>query len=120
LKLTPQGKVLWEARLGGSENDLGHDIVMGKDDTYWVLGSSESRDGDIHDHIGGWDICIFNIDNDGQLLSSETYGTLNDDQPVQILQMPEHLLFLAGTKKSDIFSEPFLIKKDYFDNLTFP
>jgi hypothetical protein len=113
LKITPQGKVLWEARFGGSENELGRDIVMGKDGTYWVLGSSESRDGDIHGHIGGWDICIFRLANDGQLLSSETYGTLDDDQPVQILPTPDHLLFLSSTKKSDTFSEPFLIEKPY-------
>jgi len=113
IKIDLKGNIIWKTRFGGSQNDLGRDIVPGLDGSYWVLGSTESRDGDIAEHIGSWDIWVFNIDNDGHLLSSETYGTLDEDQPIQILPLQTHMLFLCGTKKSDIFSEPFLIKKEY-------
>lgn len=112
VKINPQGDVIWQTRFGGSENDVGRDIAIGLDGSYWLLGSTESRDGDITEHIGSWDVCVFNIDNTGHLLSSETYGTLDEDQPIQILALQTHMLFLYGTKKSDIFSEPFLIKKE--------
>jgi len=113
IKIDAQGNILWQTRLGGSEDDLGRDIALGGDGSYWVLGATESSDGDITKHIGGGDICIFNLDDNGHLVNSETYGTLEEDQPIQILPTPTDILFLCGTKKSDIFSEPFLLKKVY-------
>jgi len=114
IKIDAQGNILWQTRRGGSEDDLGHDIALGRDGSYWVLGSTESHDGDVTKHIGGWDICIFNIDDHGHLVDSEIYGTLDDDQPMQILPMQTEVLFLCGTKKTDVFSEPFLIKKKVY------
>jgi hypothetical protein len=113
VKIDSAGNIIWKTRLGGSEDDLGHDIVYGLDGSYWVLGMTQSHDGDITEHIGGWDICIFKIDRNGNLTDSETYGTLNDDQPIQILAMQSSILFLSGTKRTEILSEPFFIKKDY-------
>ncbi len=113
MKINESGEIIWTTRLGGSANDIAHDIEIGHDGFYWVLGLTESNDGDIKSHIGGWDICIFKIDEKGNLLLSETYGTLNDEQPLDILAMENSILFLAGTKLSNIFTKPLLIKKDY-------
>lgn len=113
MQIDPGGEILWQARYGGSEQDLGHDISRGGNDSYWLLAASESRDGDVGRHIGSWDLWVCEIDDGGKLLETQTYGTLNQEQPAQILAGTEHIYFLGGTVLSKTFSAPFFIKEKY-------
>jgi hypothetical protein len=113
VSIDPIGEILWESRLGGAQDDFGQDIVVGADGYFWVLGSTQSFDGDIQKHIGGWDVGLFKIKDNGHLLNTATYGTPNDDYPVQLIPTKEYLMVLYGKNRSKTFSQPFLIKHRY-------
>jgi len=110
IKIDNNGDIIWQKRFGGEGNDFGQDVVIDKNGFYWILGLTESYNGDITEHIGGWDLLVFKIDRGGQLISSKTYGTYNDENPIQILLLDNDILFLGCTRKSEILFEPFLIK----------
>ena len=109
MRASESGRVLWSARFGGSEDDLAHSILADQGGESWVLGMTQSSDGDVHQHLGGWDILLLHVGSKGELLDSRTYGTANDDMPVQILQGMQGSLVLGATRISENLSEPFLI-----------
>ena len=112
LRISERGKILWRARFGGSETELAYDITAEKKDVYWIFGSTQSKDGDVGKHLGGSDILLLKVTGQGLLLDSQTYGTYEEEYPVQLLVGKEQLSALAATRVSENLSIPFLIRTE--------
>jgi len=109
MRISERGRVRWQKRFGGSEDDLAHSLLIGQGGECWVLGTTWSGDGDVGRHMGGSDIWLLRVGSKGELLDSQVYGTADDDMPLQILQGMKRPLVLGATRVSDDLAEPFLI-----------
>lgn len=63
----------WESCFGGTEWDEGTGIIV-SDSVYYVLGTTESVDGDISYNHGSVDIWFLSVDSHGNLISEKTLG----------------------------------------------
>jgi len=77
--LFPQNfQIDWQQCFGGSETDIAYDIVQ-VDGGYFVLGGTNSDDGDISFTHGGSEVWCVKIDNSGNLIWEKTYGGSNGE-----------------------------------------
>lgn len=110
-KLNPQGtSLVYSTYLGGSGNDVGHDIKVIVDGTVIVTGSTYSEDFPVTEEIyqreldKGADIFITKLSNDGSELIFSTYlGGDGVDIPMEIALDPQGFIHLTGYTSSEDF-----------------
>ena len=110
IKYNIEGKIIWSQRLGGQFQDIGIAGLYDGQETIWIAGMTESKDGDILDNQGGWDIWIIQLDLDGNLLENKCLGTLNDESPVQFLQIENNIWLLGTFQATATKTQPLLIR----------
>ena len=73
--------LIWEKTYGGSQGDNIHRIFPDGNGGYYLLGASNSSDGDISydPYPGTWDYWIIKIDNSGNILWEKIVGGNGDD-----------------------------------------
>jgi hypothetical protein len=107
--LTGRGRTRWVGRLGGSYADVAVDIIE-TNEKLTILGWSESSDRDVQKHLGGKDLVVFELKGNDREVYCSTFGTLNDDWPLQIVSSKNQILFFGSTKVSEKVLQPFCIK----------
>ncbi len=78
-KLDNTGQLLWTKSFGGSGTDIATSIIY-FDNHIWVLGYSNSSDGDVTGNHGNFDLWLIKLDTDGNLLWQKNYGGSDDDR----------------------------------------
>ncbi len=63
----------WAVCLGGTEWDEAKGIMLA-DSSYWVIGTTESNNGDVTGFKGNRDMWLVNLDINGNLISEKTLG----------------------------------------------
>lgn len=102
VKLDASGNVEWTRALGGSENDIGTDIIQTQDLGYVVIGNSSSTDGDATTTYGGGDIWVVKLDAAGDLVWQKNYGGSNQETGIRIIETTAGDLMVVGeTASSD-------------------
>jgi len=103
-KLDGSGQLIWTKSFGGSGTDIATSIIF-IDNHLWVLGYSNSTDGDVSLNKGNYDLWLLKLDTDGNLLWQKNYGGSDDDRSSDMdfiydysAQTP--VLILAGYSKS--------------------
>lgn len=99
VQLDTDGNIIWQKCFGGSGVELASRIFETADGNYVIAGTSSSADGDVSVHIGLYDVWIFEIDPDGNLLWEKSYGGLSDDWGIDVLQYGDDLI-IAGDVRS--------------------
>lgn len=74
VKFDSDFNILWDKTYGGSKKDYVQSILQDKDGNFFLIGSSESSDGDVTDNFGSFDIWLCKIDGNGKLLWQKNYG----------------------------------------------
>lgn len=64
IKVDAEGDLVWQKPMGGSNGDVGRDIVSSPDGGFALLGSSNSNDGDLTTNHGGYDTWIVKLGPD--------------------------------------------------------
>jgi len=95
-----RGRVQWERRLGGSAPDQATSLVASRDGGFIVGGNSYSNDGDVTDHICGYDYWVAKIDGQGELLWSRSVGGSSNDFLIQLVEAPNGDVALIGRTES--------------------
>ncbi len=91
----------FENCMGGTMWDEGKGMIF-SDNTYWIVGSTESDNGDISFNHGAWDIWFVNIDIDGNLISEKTFGgSYFDGGYVDIKKLNDSVFYIVGRTKSN-------------------
>ncbi|MEZ5199746.1 MAG: hypothetical protein R2764_26190, partial [Bacteroidales bacterium] len=102
-------EINWQQCFGGSNEERALDILpVGSD--YFIVGWSESDDGDISFNHGSSDAWIVKIDSLGNILWEKTYGGSNGEFWEKIFPAPGNCYYLLGASGSwdgDISYDPY-------------
>ena len=106
----PQDYLLnWQQCFGGSEQDKAYDIIA-IPGGYFILGTTESADGDISFNNGISDGWLIKTDSNGNLLWERTYGGSSGDNFVRIFPTNNGEYYILGASRSsdgDISFDPY-------------
>ncbi len=90
----------WETCLGGTGWDEGTGLLM-IDDSYWVVGNTNSNDGDISYNHGTYDIWLLNIDTSGNIINEKTFGGANAEGGfTDIKKLNDSIFYIAASSSS--------------------
>ncbi|MBK9177615.1 MAG: T9SS type A sorting domain-containing protein [Flavobacteriales bacterium] len=73
-KLSPDGELLWEQAIGGSEMEQAYQMIPTSDGGVVIAGQTRSSDGDVTGHHGNVDIWLVKFSGGGQLLWERALG----------------------------------------------
>ncbi len=74
VRLDSLGQLMWELTLGGSQDEVGKDVLELPDGGLLVLASTSSTDGHVSGHHGAEDVWVVRLDASGKILWSRAYG----------------------------------------------
>lgn len=101
VKLDPTGNIVWEHTLGGTGTDHLNSVVATDEGGLVLAGYTNSLDGDVSQHIGGFDGWVVNLDSLGNLLWELSMGGSADDSFSRIVKAPDGGLLIGGISKSN-------------------
>lgn len=106
LRLNPQGDIVWQKTIGGSNQDIPEDVTELDDQAFVIAGwsSSDSSGEKAENSRGAEDFWIVHIDAEGNIINQRTIGGNQFDQVKSIAAMPDGFL-VAGTSYSLISGE---------------
>ncbi|MBL29945.1 MAG: hypothetical protein CMC81_01695 [Flavobacteriaceae bacterium] len=96
LKFNSLLEIQWINFYGGSEDDVGSDIIESPDGGFYIIGYSKSNDGDLTTNMGQHDNLLLKIDSAGNLLWEKSYGFAGHDHAYNILATKDGGLFFNG------------------------
>mgnify|MGYP003853598811 CR=1 FL=1 len=100
LRFSMTGQLLLSATFGGSENDYLRLVIPWSPDTVWLVGASDSRDGEIRNPLGKMDIWLVEVDGQGAFRRSWNFGGSDFEEPYSWVRSPEGEIWIAGTSFS--------------------
>jgi len=86
---------LWMLNYGGTDHDLGFDVLEDDDGIYYAIGKTKSSGN------GGYDAYVVKLDNNGGVIWEKTYGGALDEQIVSICPALYQGFMLAGYTATD-------------------
>ena len=102
LRLAPNGDVVWQRSLGGSDHEQGSSAHVCMDGGYIVAAATLSTDGDVTDSNGQNDAWVVKLDATGALLWQTTLGGSDNDGLGGVLETPDQgFIAVGGTASSD-------------------
>ncbi|MCX8112269.1 MAG: OmpA family protein [Bacteroidia bacterium] len=100
IRLSATGELIGSATYGGRENDYLRLVIPFSADTVWLIGGSDSPDGDIQNPLGRTDVWLVEVDIRGVLRRSWNFGGTDFEEPYSWTRSPEGEIWVAGTSFS--------------------
>jgi len=101
LKLTSSGALQWEKCFGGNGEDVATCVQQTTDGGYIVVGTSNSKNGDVENNFGGSDVWLIKLDDSGTLQWNRTIGRRGYDMGYGVQQTSEGGFIVGGKIDSD-------------------
>ena len=103
LKLSQEGNILWDKYFGGSKHDYLVSTTTTREGGFLLTGTSYSNQSlDKKDNnIGGADVWLIRLNEDGEELWQKTLGTKNNDEAAAVTQSIDEGFFVAGNINSN-------------------
>ena len=104
IRLTSDANLVWQRCLGGTRNDGATSVVVTGHDSYVVVGSSASSNGDITGHHGTnsyVDTWAVKLDSVGSTVWSRSLGGSYDDYPRSITMKGDSSFIIAAATTSN-------------------
>ena len=103
LKLSQEGNILWDKHFGGSKHDYLVSTTTTREGGFLLTGTSYSNQSlDKKDNnIGGADVWLIRLNEDGEELWQKTLGTKNNDEAAAVTQSIDEGFFVAGNINSN-------------------
>lgn len=108
--------IVWQNCYGGSEHDYCYDILE-IEDGYFVLGNTQSIDGNVSYNHGAEDGWLIKIDHSGYIIWEKTYGGLKGDGLNNIFNSPDGNYYLTGgawSSGGSVGNDPYPNSLDYW------
>ncbi len=109
VSISQNPEIQWQQCFGGSENDIAKDIIL-TENTYMILGTTKSIDGDISYNHGLTDIWLIIIDSLGNIIWEKTIGGSSGENSIRILPVSDTIFYIVGASGStdgDISHNPY-------------
>ncbi len=101
IKIDPDGAILWQKTLGGSEFDDENSISRTNDGNFVITAYSKSTDFDVPaNNHGGGDLWVIKISTEGDIIWSKLYGGSDGDAGGTILQTNDQGYIISGSTSS--------------------
>ena len=81
IRLDKYGNLLWEKTYGGLYNDRLQTVLKAPQNTFLLIGSTDSYDEDIEHNHGRTDILVIKVDSLGRKIWLRTYGGSSFEEP---------------------------------------
>jgi len=115
IKITPEGTLLWEKTLGGTNFDVGRSVLKTQDDGFLISGSSRSNDGNLTSNKGQNDAWVLKIDSSGDIDWQQTIGGSEIDFFYDAVELNNQTIVAVGESSSS--DENILGNKGFTDLL---
>ncbi len=90
IKIDSEGNLVWERQLGGSDSDVGRDVIQAADGSLLVAGyTSQTASGE-------WDLQVVKLDETGEYQWTRTLGDAGPEIARSIIQNRDGNYILAG------------------------
>ena len=96
LKINTSGDIVWQKTYGGSDNETGNNIIETADGNLWIIGQTESYNGDATLSYGSTDIWLLKLSSNGNLLWQKNFGGSADDYGKAIAEVDSNNFIIAG------------------------
>ena len=100
IKITPEGTLLWEKSLGGSNFDVGRSISKTQDNGFLISGSSRSTNASFSSNKGQNDAWVVKINNSGNLEWQKTIGGSEVDFFYDAVELNDQTVVAVGDSNS--------------------
>ncbi|RLD23193.1 MAG: hypothetical protein DRI54_07660 [Bacteroidetes bacterium] len=104
IQLDFNGDTLWTYEYVGDNFDFGYSICQ-VDDKIFALGSTKSEG------VGSFDILLLELDIEGNLLNSYTYGDIGFEYGYKIISDSDNNLLIVGSSNSNLNSPALYVLK---------
>lgn len=95
------GAIIWENVFGGSFPEKSYLLFQSSDASYFVVGTTESSNGEVTINKGGGDIWVLKINSKyGNILWEKTFGGSGAEVPITFLEASDASIVLAGSTSS--------------------
>ena len=103
LKLSQEGNIIWDKYFGGSKHDYLIATTTTQEGGFLLTGTSYSNQSfDKKDHnIGGSDVWLIRLNENGEELWQKTLGTKNNDEASAVVQSVDEGFFITGNISSN-------------------
>ncbi len=103
IKLDQQGNKLWDQYFGGTRHDYLMSSIATQEGGFLLMGTSFSnQSGDKKENnLGGSDVWIVRLNENGEELWQKTLGTTNNDEASAAIQSTDEGFFVAGNINSN-------------------
>jgi hypothetical protein len=100
VKLSPDGDILWQKSLGGSNNDLARAIKGTNDGGYLVTGETLSNNGQVSGNNGNTDYWVVKMNGMGEIEWQNTLGGIGSDIAHGVAQSQDGGYYILGASGS--------------------
>ncbi len=90
IKTDSYGNRIWDKTYGRALNDEAYFVLQTEDDGYALAGSTYA-------YAGLWDAWLVKTDSSGNILWSQTYGGIGDDQAISMIKTSDGGFVLSGS-----------------------
>ena len=101
IKLNANGIKEWSNYYGGAFTDTAYDAIQTADNSYIVVGSSDSADVDISNNKGSYDFWAIKISETGTLIWEKSYGGDQVDEAHAISKTADGNFIIVGDTRSN-------------------
>ena len=99
VKLHADGALHWKKNYGGSGIDQAFGIARTNNNSYMIVGRSNSADVDVTGALGGFDAWVVHIDDHGDLLWQKSFGGADFDVASSIKKTSDGNFIVAGNTR---------------------
>lgn len=101
VKLDPDGNIIWQKALGGSNDDRANDIHETSDGGFIVVGYSNSNDGQVSGNNGDYDFWVLKLDENGNIVWQKSLGGSGVDAAYNVQEIENQNYIVAGYSGSN-------------------
>ena len=100
IKITPEGTLLWEKTIGGTNFDVGRSVSKTQDNGFLISGSSRSSDGNLTTNKGLNDAWVLKIDSGGNIKWHKSIGGSETDFFYDSVELNDQTIVAVGNSNS--------------------
>jgi hypothetical protein len=102
VKLHQDGGLHWKENYGGSGIDQAFGIAKSDNNSYVIVGRSNSMDGQVSRPLGNFDAWVIHINDHGELLWEKSFGGVEFDVASSIKKLKSGNFAVVGNTRSEI------------------